>query len=145
MQIVLLKDIKNLGKKGEIKAVANGYARNFLLPQKFAVLPDSPEANNLTLRQKQKATDNSSDILKKLANLTLDFKAKVSESGTLFSGIGKKEILEKINKKLKVNLKEKDVKLEHSIKALGNFSGEIRIGSQSCKININILKDEKAD
>jgi large subunit ribosomal protein L9 len=146
MQVVLLKDVKNFGKRGELKSVAEGYARNFLFPQKLAVMADSEQARKVAseihyqVERHEKNVSNLSSILAKLSKLTLDFQSKASASGTLFSGIGKKEIIEAINKKSKLDLKEKDLELEHSFKTVGQFFVTVRLENQTTQIKINIHK-----
>jgi large subunit ribosomal protein L9 len=149
MQIVLLKDVKSLGRKGESKNVAEGYARNFLFPQKFAVLAETEEAKKVLnevshkVVVNEKASVKTSGRIKKLSGVSLDFTVKASESGTLFSGISKKEILIALAKKNKLRLKDKDLELEHSFKTVGQFFVPIHLDNQTVQIKINIVKEHE--
>ena len=151
MQVVLTKDVKGFGRRGEKKNVADGYARNFLFPQKLAVPADSNEALKISqtidqvVHQQVKSQKALPLILNKLNSLNLEFKVKASDSGTLFSGIGKKEIISQVKAKLNYNLKDKDLDLEHSFKSVGQFFVTAVLDNHSAKIKVNIIKDHEKD
>ncbi|MBC7259997.1 MAG: 50S ribosomal protein L9, partial [Chloroflexi bacterium] len=86
MQVLLLKDVPNLGKAGTVKSVADGYARNYLFPQKLAV-PATPEAlkqaeaiRKAALRRQQRMEEEAEALAKELEAISLTFKAKAGES-----------------------------------------------------------------
>ena len=145
MQIVLLKDIKTLGQTGETKNVAIGYARNYLIPQGLAVLANSGEAVRLksklkSLELKENKKENSQKkITTKYKDLNLEFKVKISDSGTLFSGISKKVLAQKLNEKYNLDIKEKDIDLKQDIKTVGQSEVIIKLAGQNTKVNVNIL------
>lgn len=148
MQVILLKLIPKLGKAGEIKAVADGFARNFLIPQGLAIPSNSREGRKFLAeitaqQQKTEKIKNKLTVLAdKFKNVQLVFLAKAAESGKLFSGIGKAEIISEINKKYNLELKEKNIVLEHNLKALGEFLVPIKINEQIINIKITIIKNE---
>jgi large subunit ribosomal protein L9 len=106
MKVLLLKDVYNLGRAGEVKKVADGYARNFLIPQKLAVLAT---AGALTHVERIKATAEKQRVLlneemgglaEQIAALVLTFKAKIGETGKLFGSVTQQMIVDGINEKL---------------------------------------------
>ena len=148
MQIILLKDVQSLGKKGEIKSVTSGYFRNFLLPQSLAVLASSAEAQIIRSKivneesKKQKKGDLLKKSTDKIASLILSFKAKTSESGTLFSGISKTQIIQKLKDETNLEFKDKNIELEHDLKNVGDHEIIIKLPDQKVKVKIKIIKDE---
>ena len=125
MKVVLLSDVENLGRKGEIKEVSAGYARNFLLVKKLAVLA-TPEAEKQAEEIKkqseadvQKQQTQAKAVKAKLKNIVLEFKAKANEEGKLFGAIPEKDIIKALSKK--------DIKIGDRI----SFTGECyRLGKR---------------
>lgn len=148
MQVILLKPVPKLGKAGEIKAVADGFARNFLIPQGLAIPSNSQEGKIIlaeTAAQKQKTEkvkNESAKFAEKFKNIQLIFPAKAAESGKLFSGIGKAEIISEISIKHHLELKEKNIVLEHDLKALGEFLVPIKVNGEILNVKITIIKNE---
>lgn len=105
MKVILLKDVKNIGKKGETVNVSDGHARNFLIPSKFALVATEKSLEVLS-QQKEDAKAKIEEqrqeaiILKdKLANITLDFQLKTGEDGRVFGSISTKQVAEELMKK----------------------------------------------
>jgi large subunit ribosomal protein L9 len=126
MKVILLQDIDGLGKKYEVKEVKNGFARNFLLPQKL-VKSATKEALKWLDGQKEviekQAEDDlkkSQDLASKLDGLEIGIAVKVGDEGQLFESIGVAKIVEKI-KEMGLDVKKSQVKLENPIKELGEF------------------------
>jgi large subunit ribosomal protein L9 len=122
MKVILLKDTKGLGKRGEVKEVSDGYARNFLIPQGIVIQATPDE-----LKKLEKLKAESSAKLEKLINvlkaksdqlekLTFTFKLKVGEKGEVFGGVHRKEIEEKLNE---AGFPNTHVELEKPIKTIG--------------------------
>lgn len=148
MRIVLLKDILNLGKKGDIKDVSDGYGRNFLLRNKSAeILTPSTEKILKLEREKQEkaavALKESSELLKKkIQNLNLVFEVKVGELGRTFGSITPLKILNEL-KKQGINL-EKEQILANPIKTLGNSKIKIKLHPDvEASLNILVKPDDK--
>lgn len=103
MRIVLIKDVPRLGRAGEIKVVRPGYARNFLIPQKLAVLPTAPEAKEIfkeKLTKKKEISQEQEKItqtISKLEGKKIVFKVKVNQKDKPFKAIQPQEIAKKIN------------------------------------------------
>ncbi len=132
MKVILLCDIENLGKKYEIKDVKDGYARNFLLPQKIA-RPATKQALKWLSDQKEIIEKQAEEDLKKaqslasgLDGLELNIAVKVGEEQQLFESINSQKIAEKL-KEIGFEIKKSQVKLENPIKELGEFPVNISL------------------
>lgn len=125
MKVILISDVKALGKKGTIKDVADGYARNLLFPQKLAI-PATPgnikklEAERALLELKEMKDEGAAKkIAAKLEGLTLKFPTKAGEGGKLFGSITSKDIVEQIQKKTGIEIDKKQLNLSEPIKSMG--------------------------
>jgi len=123
MKVLLLEDVSKLGKKGEIKEVSDGYARNYLIPKNLAVeatggyLKHVEESKKIEDKKKENLKKRSEEILEKLKGTKIEIKAKSGETGKLFGAVTAQNISEKIEELLgekfdktwfdeKVNIKE---------------------------------------
>jgi large subunit ribosomal protein L9 len=110
MDVILLQNIKGLGKIGEVKKVSDGHARNFLLPKKMAKLATASALKEVaSLTAKQEAMDirdkeNAQRAVAVLASITLEFHKKSSPTGTLFSSVTKQEIAAELTKHTKLDI-----------------------------------------
>lgn len=131
MKIVLLQDIKNLGKKYEVKEVADGYARNFLIPRGLA-----KEATERVLKwveaQKEVAEKRAEEDLKRIQELAsridgleVTIPVKVGEEGQLFESINNQKIVDRL-KELGFDIKKTQIGLANAIKELGEFPVKIK-------------------
>jgi large subunit ribosomal protein L9 len=106
MKVLLLKDVYNLGRAGDVKKVANGYARNFLLPQKMAVLATAGATSHVERikgaadKQRELVNEEMSGLAAQIAGMELVFKAKVGEGGKLFGSITQQMIADAISEKI---------------------------------------------
>jgi len=124
MKVIFLQDVKGQGKKGEIKEVSEGYARNFLLPK--GVVQIATEGAKKTLNQQvasaQKKKDNekkeAQELAARLSELTLVIKAKAGEGGRLFGAITSKQISEALEQQ-KISVDKRKIELEDPIRTLG--------------------------
>jgi large subunit ribosomal protein L9 len=107
---MLLKDVYNLGRAGEVKKVADGYARNFLIPQKLAVpasagaLKQTEKIQAAAAKQRELLNEEMSGIAEQIKGLELVFKAKVGETGKLYGSVTQQAIIDAVNEKLHTNL-----------------------------------------
>lgn len=133
MKVILTQDVKNLGRKGDIKEVADGYARNFLLPKGLAVeatygkIKETEEKKKSMEKQKKKELEQAEDIKAKLHGKSLNIKVKVGESNKLFGAVTPKEIAEVIAKDLGINIDKKKIEIAEPIKHLGEYEVKIKI------------------
>lgn len=124
MKVILLKDVKKLGKKGDIKNVSDGYAANFLFPQGFAQVASKGVVKSVESQQKKQVQNRETKkeyyqkIARKLTQeeFTLQVKA---EDGHLFGSVGPKEIVQMLQEN-GIEIPEKSVKLKHNIKEIGS-------------------------
>lgn len=133
MKVILTQDIKSIGKKGQIIDASDGYARNFLLPKKLAVIADNANLNELRTKQdankykKDMSKANAQELAEKMKNYELIFKIKAGENGKTFGSVTAKDIAEALNKKYFVEVDKKKVGLEDAIKTIGVYHIEIRL------------------
>lgn len=142
MEIILTSDVKNLGKKGELKNVSNGYAQNFLFPKKLAEIatPEAVEKIKLEQKKNQEQEKELENNLKKIAsavqNKKIILKAK-AEKGKLFGRVGPKEIVNEL-KKQGFDIDEKSIILKEPIKTTGEKEVLIDFG-KNIKTKITAL------
>ena len=147
MQIILLQNVKNLGKKGELKNVSDGYARNFLFAKKLAEIATKEATAKLEIqKEKERATEleeleKTKKLASELKDKQIEIKAKGKEEGKLFGSISAKEITKEINA-LGFNLSEKAIVLETNIKAIGEYEIKISLADGvETKIKLKVSKE----
>ncbi len=133
MEVLLLKDVEGLGHAGEIKKVAGGYARNFLIPRGLAVVADkgarkqAAHLREATERQQARQTSAAQALANKLSELTLRFTAKAGENDRLYGSITAADIVEAIEREIGQAVDRRHVELEHPIRELGTHQVAIRL------------------
>jgi large subunit ribosomal protein L9 len=127
MKVLLIKDVYKLGRAGEIKKVANGYGRNYLIPQGFAI-PATPGAMTQADRIKVKATERRAVLNEELASVaevlegkTLTFAVKAGETGRLYGSVSDQDIVEYIKDNFEIELEKRQVETE-PIRELGSYT-----------------------
>ena len=133
MKVILLQDVKSLGKKGEIVNVADGYARNKILKDNLGVEATGKNLNDLKLQNQhaEKIAAENLAAAKELAEIlkekTVEVKMKAGEGGRTFGSISSKEIAEEAKKQLNMELDKKKMILKDPIKALGTYEVQIKL------------------
>ena len=133
MKVILLDNIKGVGKKDEIINASDGYARNFLLPKKLAVEANSGNLANLKSKQtsnqfrKDEEKKEAIAVKEKLQKIMLSIDVKAGENGKIFGGVTSKEISEELSKKHKIDIDKKKIMLSDTIKTLGVFNVEVKL------------------
>ncbi len=133
MKIILLEDVKSLGKKGQVIEVSDGYARNCILPKKLGLEANSQNMNNLKLQNANKekiAKENlakAKEYAEQLSKLTVVVKMKAGEGGRAFGSISSKEIVEEAKKQHGVELDKKKVVLPEPIKNFGSYEISVKL------------------
>jgi len=148
MKIILLEDVKSLGKIGEIKNVADGYATNCLIPQKLAVVAN--DVNIILYRNQKVQAIKKVDakhqayqkIIKTLDKQKLEFFAKVSEKDNLFKAISNKDIILAVKDKFNLDLETKWFKTAANFKVLGKHKLIVTLPG---KLKINLVIDIKSE
>ena len=133
MKVILLSDIKGVGKKDEIINANDGYARNYLFPKKLAVEATAGNLGNLKSKQesnqyrKDMQKEEAIKIASKLKEITLTIKVKAGENGKIFGGVTAKEISENLNTQYKIQIDKKKINLAETIKTLGTVNVDIKL------------------
>ena len=133
MEVLLIQDVEGLGQAGEIKEVAGGYARNYLIPKGYAVPADkSARKRAAALREaaeKRRARQvaEAQTLADRLNALTLRFQAKVGEKGRLYGSITSGDIAEAIEREIGQEVDRRRIQLEHPIRELGTHKVAIRL------------------
>lgn len=145
MEVILKKDVQNIGEAGDIVNVKDGYARNFLLPQNLAEVAtkgakENREKNIARIKAKQeKLHAEALEIAKKLEELaTLELSAKAGESGKLFGAITTKKLSEEIKAKTGLDIDRKTISLDSPINKVGTFGMLIKLTSK-VKVTLNVV------
>jgi large subunit ribosomal protein L9 len=133
MKVILQKDVKNLGKVGDMVNVALGYARNYLFPRRLAAEATEKRMNEFEhLRKvaevkKKKAVGERQELIKKLAGLTITFKASAGETDKLFGSITNSDISNELEKH-GYSIDRRDIHLEEPVRILGQHKATVRLG-----------------
>ena len=133
MKVILLEDVKSLGKKGDICDVSDGYARNFIIPKKKGVEATPDNLNNLKLKNANEAKvarenlENAQALAAQLSDKTVVIRVKVGEGGKLFGAIASKEIAAAVLDQTGLELDKKKIVLADPIKALGEHKVKIKL------------------
>jgi large subunit ribosomal protein L9 len=136
MEIILLQDVKALGKKGDIVKVSDGYARNFILPKKLGLEATKQNLYDLNM-QKAAEEKRQKEILeearafgKKLEELTIKISIKAGEGGKTFGSVSTKEIAEEAKKQFNIELDKKKLVLADPIKNAGTYTVPVKLHPQ---------------
>ena len=133
MKVILLEDVKALGKKGEIVNVSDGYARNYLFPRNLAQEATAQNLNSAQVKQeaaahkKEMEKKNAQEMAKQLENKGVVIKAKCGSTGRLFGAITNAEIAEALNQQTGLELDKKKVVLANPIKELGEYTVTVKL------------------
>lgn len=145
MKVILLKDVKGTGKKGEIKEVSDGYARNFLLKKGVAV--EANQANMKELDEKSKSKERKALIEyeeavllgKQMENVNIQIEVKSGEGGRLFGSITSKEIAEQLKKQKNIDIDKRKILMGEPIRTLGSTLVEIKLHQKvTTKIRVDV-------
>ena len=135
MKVVLLQDVKSIGKKGELKEVSDGYARNFLLPRKLAKEANAQAMNELRNAEAAKEykikteTEKAQQNAELLSGKTVKIYAKPGQGGKIFGSVTPKELSEEIQKQFGVEVDKRKVIVEGDIKAFGSYNFDVKFYS----------------
>ena len=147
MKVILLEDVKSLGRKGEVVNASDGYARNMLLPKKLAVA--ATDSNMKDLAAKKRGEEKLAKEQKEAAEaLKADLEAKpvtvsirVGESGKTFGSVSSKELAEAVKEQFGIEVDRKKMNLAQPIRELGTTTVEIRLHPQvSASLRVNVTE-----
>ncbi|MFA5754818.1 MAG: 50S ribosomal protein L9 [Candidatus Paceibacterota bacterium] len=143
MKIILLKDIKGVGRKFDIKEVSSGYARNFLLPNKLATAADNESLKRLEDKKKieeKQIEENKIEnerIIKEINSKEIKIETKIGDEGQLFESISEQKISDRL-KELGYNIEKSQIKIDNPIKHTGEFLVKVKLGDLEGEIKIII-------
>ena len=136
MKVILLQDVKSVGKKGDIVNANDGYARNFLLPKGFAVEANNKNLNDLKLQNAneekvaaEKLKD-AQDFAKELEDKSVTIKIKAGEGGKAFGSVSSKEIVAAYKEQCGIELDKKKLQLDEPIRTFGTYNVPIKLHPQ---------------
>jgi large subunit ribosomal protein L9 len=147
MKVILLQDVKSLGKKGDMVEVNKGYAGNYLVPRKLAVEATSKNVNDLKLQkanQNKKAAaalEEAQNLAKELEDKTVELKMKVGEGGKTFGAISTKEIAAAAKEQLGYEIDKKKISVDEAIRSLGVHVVKIKLHPKvTAELKVNVTE-----
>jgi len=147
MEIILLEDVNNVGYKDDVVTVKNGYGRNFLIPQKKAILatPSAKKVLAENLKQRahklEKIKKEATELAEKLNGLSLTIGAKASSTGTIFGSVNNIQIAEALAKK-GYNVDRKSIIIKESVKEVGIYKATLKLQKDvSAEISFEVIAE----
>jgi large subunit ribosomal protein L9 len=148
MKVILLQDVKSLGKKGDIVDVSDGYARNAILPKKLGVEATTKNLNDLKLQNQHadkvaaENLDKAKELAKVIEQQKVVVRLKTGEGGRTFGSISTKEIAQAAKEQTGLDLDKKKMQLSESIKALGNYEVPVKLHPQvTAKLTVTVVEE----
>ncbi|RSL28844.1 50S ribosomal protein L9 [Salibacterium salarium] len=147
MKVIFQQDVKGKGKKGELKDVSEGYARNYLLPNNLAVEATSGNVKNLKAKQEsdakkeQQQLEDAKKFKEDLENTKVVVKAKAGEGGRLFGAVSTKQIAETL-KEMGMKVDKRKIELDNPIRTLGVTKAPIKVHKQvTATVDIHVVEE----
>lgn len=149
MKIIFLQDVKGQGKKGEMKEVSEGYARNYLLPRKLAIAATADNLNTLRLKEKARQAQlaaekaKAEENAKALENVVVKIAAKAGSAGKLFGAVTSKEISDALKSQHGIEVDSKKLVQAEPIKSYGSYEVKCRFGFEvSGTIHLLVVEEK---
>ncbi len=149
MQVLLLRNVSGLGNAGEVKKVAEGYARNYLLPRKLAVaasdgaVKQAESIRQAALRRETRTREEAQELGKLIEQVTLTFRAKAGEGDRLFGSITSADIVDALAREKGISVDKRRIELEGSLKELGTHPVPIKLHPEvTAKVMVVIEKED---
>lgn len=148
MRVIFLEDVPNVARAGEIKEVADGYGRNFLIPKKLALVVNSPATNLTEIRHKLATRDQTEEALVKLANQLegreVTLKARVGAKDRLYGSVTTADIAAELQNSAQLAIDRRKIELAEPIRQLGSYEVVIRLAKDIVpKIRVIVTAEEK--
>ncbi len=134
MKVILQQDVKGQGKKGQMIEASDGYARNFLLPRKLAVLATAENINTMKMQEKAKKAQEAAEKAEaeataaKLKELSVKVTAKAGNGGRLFGAVTTKEIADALSSQHGISVQKTKIVQDEPIKAFGTYELKVKLG-----------------
>jgi large subunit ribosomal protein L9 len=149
MEVILREDVDKLGDRGQIVKVADGYARNFLLPKRLAVAATAAnkkiveQERQAHLRREAKEMGDAADLAKLLSGVSVTIKQKAGEQDQLFGSVTAKDIAEALEKQ-DFTIERRKIHLEEPIKQLGQYKVTVKLHREvSAEVEVNVVAEEE--
>ena len=146
MKVILQQEVKKLGKKGDVIEVSEGYARNFLLPKKYAIEATAVNVNSVKLkkeseaRKQQQAVDEAKLMAAQLSKIEVTIPVKIGDGGKLFGSVTGKDIADVLKEKNNIDIDRRKIELKEGIKAVGEYEAVFRVHPEiTSKIKVHII------
>lgn len=136
MKVILLQDVKSLGKKGDIVEVSEGYARNMILPKKLGVEANNKNLNDLKLQNQhadkvaQENLEAAQKMAEQISQWLVETKIKTGEGGRIFGSVSSKEICAAVKEQYGETIDKKKIHLEDAIRSQGTFEVKVKLHPQ---------------
>ena len=150
MKVVFIEDVPNVASTGEVKEVADGYGRNYLLPKKLAVLANSAASNVVEVQLKKVAAKRAqaeaemAEVSGKLSGMEFTIKAKVGEKDRLYGSITTADITDEISSSAGLDVDKRKIELEEPIRQIGSYEVTIRLTKDIVPaIKVMVVEEEK--
>src|SRR6266487_1009531 len=151
MRVILLQDVEGLGKAGDLKEVANGYARNFLLPRRLAagatpqLLANHQQRIAAEQRKREKIAEQNQQQSDRLSQISLTFKARVGRQGRLYGSITSQDIAAGLRESEGINIDRRVIDLPNPTRALGTYMMPVKIACKmEPKITVNVVDESES-
>ncbi|MDN5331427.1 MAG: large subunit ribosomal protein [Tepidanaerobacteraceae bacterium] len=147
MKVILLQDVKTLGKKGDLVDVADGYARNYLFPKNMAV--EATPGNLAKLEQEKKAKEKklarqkmeAEELAEKIKKCHLTLKVKAGVQGKLYGSINSKNIAEALKEQCGIDIDKRKIQLDEPIKAFGSYEVPVKLHPEvEAKLTVRVVE-----
>jgi len=149
MEVILLKEVKRLGKPGDVKRVAEGYARNYLIPRGLAVVATPAARKQVAERAKALEAEETTEkaqaerLAAKMSGVELAFKVKAGEGGRLYGSVTNADVAEKLAQEIHATVDKRKVSLPEPIKELGDYSVEVKLyAGVTATVKVTLEADE---
>ena len=149
MKVILQQDVKGQGKKGQMIEVAEGYARNFLMPRKLAVLATADAMNTMKLQEKAKKAEEARQkaeaeaIAEKLKSVQVKIPARAGANGKLFGAVTTKEVSDALMAQHGIEIAKQKIVLDDPIKAFGGYQLKAKLGHEVSGTILVMVTEEK--
>ncbi|HOK62768.1 MAG TPA: 50S ribosomal protein L9 [Soehngenia sp.] len=146
MKVILLKDVKGLGKAGDLVNSKDGYARNFLFPKNLAIEANEENLKKWEERKKEEAKkieqeiEAANELKTRLENTTVTLKVKTGSQGRLFGSITSLDVANALKEQYGIDIDKRKIELKENIKSLGEFEAEVKLYQDIiAKLKINVV------
>lgn len=148
MKVILLKDIKGTGKKGEIINASDGHARNYLIPRGLAKeatdgsVKELEHQNAAKVKKEEQALLEAKALAERLSKLEITFKTKAGEGGRLFGSITNKDVADQIKVKHQLDIDKKKISMDQPIRNLGTTTVTVKVYPKvTAQIKVHVLEE----